>query len=206
MRSKVAGIVLIVGSLYYIICEAISAAFFKASLTNTYLFHTISELGIPNGNSPLFCLMNSAFILIGITLIFGYFYKFKGNIVKNRIICSIFTLITAFGVIIVGLIHGGNPLTSGYHTLGAVMAILGGNILLVLISKSMVDFNNYQKITLTLGIFGLIAFWILFFNVESIYMPIFERLSVYTLIIWSFLTGISLIKCEGNLFFTKNQV
>ena len=110
------------------------------------------------------------------------------------------------GVIIVGLIHGGNPLTSGYHTLGAVMAILGGNILLVLISKSMNNFDNFQKITLTLGIFGLIAFWILFFNVESVYMPIFERLSVYTLIIWSFLTGVYLIKCEGNLFFTKNQV
>ena len=206
MRSKVAGIVLIVGSLYYIVAEAISATFFKASLINTYLFHAISELGIPNGNSPLFWLMNSAFVFIGITLIFGYFYKFKDAIVKNKIICSIFILITSLGVIIVGLIHGGNPLTSGYHTLGAVMAILGGNILLVLISKSMNNFDNFQKITLTLGIFGLIAFWILFFNVESVYMPIFERLSVYTLIIWSFLTGVYLIKCEGNLFFTKNQV
>ena len=206
MRSKVAGIVLIVGSLYYIVAEAISATFFKASLTNTYLFHTISELGIPNGNSPLFWLMNSAFIFIGLTLIFSYFYKFKDNAVKNKIFCSVFALITAFGVIVVGLIHGGNPLTSGYHTLGAVMAILGGNILLVLISKSMNNFDNYQKITLVLGILGLIAFWILFFNVESVYMPIFERLSVYTLIIWSFLTGVYLCNDEGNLFFTKNQV
>lgn len=196
MRSKVAGIVLILGSIYYMISEAISATFFNASLTNTYLFHTISELGIPNGNSPLFWLMNSAFILIGLALIFGYFYKFKGFIIKNKIICSIFALITAFGVIIVGLIHGGNPLTSGYHTLGAIMAILGGNILLVLVSKSMDNFDNYQKITLILGIFGLIAFWILFFNVESIYMPIFERLSVYTLIIWSFLTGVNLFKSK----------
>ncbi|WP_298502780.1 DUF998 domain-containing protein [uncultured Methanobrevibacter sp.] len=193
MKRKVAGAVLIVGSIYYIIAEAISATFFKSSLSNTYIFHTISELGIPNGNSPLFWLMNSAFILIGIALIFGYFYKFKDCIVKNKIICSIFALITAFGVIIVGLIHGGNPLTSGYHTLGAVMAILGGNILLVLISKSMEDFGRYQKITLILGIFGLIVFWVMFFNMESIYMPVFERLSVYTLIVWSSLTGIHLL-------------
>ena len=54
MRSKVAGIVFIVGSVYYILAEAISAAFFNASLFNTYVFHAISELGIPNGNSPLF--------------------------------------------------------------------------------------------------------------------------------------------------------
>ncbi len=62
MKSKVAGIVFIVGSLYYIIAEAVSATFFKASIFETYIFHTISELGIPNPNSPLFWLMNSAYI------------------------------------------------------------------------------------------------------------------------------------------------
>ncbi|WP_459537387.1 DUF998 domain-containing protein [Methanobrevibacter sp.] len=194
MKSKVAGIALIIGSLYYLLAEVISAAFFKASISNTYIFHTISELGIPNGNSPLFWLMNSAFILIGLTLLLGNFYKLKDLIIKNKSIFYIFTLITAFGVIIVGLIHGGNPLTSGYHTLGAVMAILGGNILMVLISRFMGEFGNYQKATLLLGIIGLIAFWVMFFNIQSIYMPVFERLSVYTLIIWSFMTGIFLLK------------
>ena len=194
MKAKVAGIVFIIGSLYYLIAEAISATFFNASLVNTYLFNTISALGIPNSDSPLFWLMNSAFILIGLTLMFGNFYKFGDFIVKNKAVFYIFTLITALGVIIVGLIHGGNPLTSGYHTLGAVMAILGGNILLVLIARSMDEFESYQKITLALGIIGLIAFWIMFFNVESIYMPILERLSVYTLILWSFITGVFLVK------------
>ncbi|MEE0939642.1 DUF998 domain-containing protein [Methanobrevibacter sp.] len=194
MKSKVAGIVFIIGSLYYILAEAISATFFNSSIFNTYAFHTISELGIPNANSPLFWLMNSAFILIGLTLIFGNFYRFKDFIIKNKIIINIFTLITGFGVIIVGLIHGGNPLTSGYHTLGAVMAILGGNILLILISRSMDDFGAYQKISLILGVIGLIVFWVMFFNIQSVFMPVFERLSVYTLILWSFLTGIYLIK------------
>lgn len=193
MKPKVAGIVLLIGSLYYLIAEAISATFFNASLFNTYLFHTISELGIPNGNSPLFWLMNSAFILIGLALLFAVFYKFKDFIVKNNIIISIFTFITSIGVIVVGLIHGGNPLTLGYHAMGAVMAILGGNILLVLISRSMEDFGKYQKATLILGIIGLAAFWIMFFSMGSIYMPVYERLSVYPLIVWSFLTGIFLL-------------
>lgn len=190
MKAKVAGIVFLLGSLYYLIAEAISATFFNDSLINTYLFHTISELGIPNVNSPLSFLMNSAFILIGLTLLFGNFYKFKDFIIKNKVKFSIFTLITSCGVIIVGFIHGGNPLTSGYHTLGAVMAILGGNILLVLISKSMVEFKTYQKITLILGVIGIMVFWIMFFNMKSIYMPVFERLSVYTLILWCFITGL----------------
>jgi hypothetical membrane protein len=138
--------------------------------------------------------MNSAFILIGLALIFGSFYRFRDFIAKNKTIFYILALITGLGVIIVGLIHGGNPVTSGYHTLGAIMAILGGNLLLVVISKSMDEFSSYQKITLALGIVGLAAFWIMFFNVDSIYMPVFERFSVYTLIIWSFVTGLFLTK------------
>lgn len=194
MKRKVAGITFIIGSLYYIIAEAISATQFNASIINTYLFHTISELGIPNGNSPLSWLMNSAFILIGLVMLFGSFYKFKDFIVKNNIAYYIFTVITALGVIIVGLIHGGNPLTSGHHTLGAVMAILGGNILLVLVSRSMNEFSNYQKATLVLGVIGLLAFWIMFFSMGNVYMPTIERLSVYPLIVWSFLTGFYLIR------------
>ena len=194
MKAKVAGIVFIIGSLYYLIAEAISATYFNASLFNTYVFHTISELGIPNPNSPLFWLMNSAFILIGLTLIFSNFYKLKDFIVKNKSVFYIFTLITGLGVIIVGMIHGGNPLTSGYHTLGAVMAILGGNILLVVTSRSMGEFSAFQKVTLTLGIIGLVAFWIMFFSMDSSYMPVFERLSVYPLVIWSFLAGLFLLR------------
>lgn len=194
MKSKVAGIVFLVGCLYYLLAEAISATFFNASIFNTYIFHTISELGIPNGNSPLFWLMNSAFILVGLTLIFGSFYNFKDYIIKNKIVFYIFSLITGLGVIIVGLIHGGNPLTSGYHTLGAVMAILGGNIMLVLVSRSMDEFGRFQKATLLLGIIGLVAFWAMFFNMGNAYMPVLERLSVYTLIIWSFLTGVYLLR------------
>ena len=193
MKNKVAGIVFILGSLYYLIVEAISATFFYDSLINTYLFHTISELGIPCDNSPVYFLMNSAFIIIGLTLLFGNFYKFKDFIIKNKSVFFIFTLITSLGVIIVGFIHGGNPLTSGYHTCGAVMAILGGNILLVLISKSMNEFKIYQKITLILGLIGAVVFWIMFFNMENSYMPVFERFSVYTLILWSFITGLFLM-------------
>lgn len=194
MKAKVAGVVFVIGSLYYIIAEAISATFFNASIFSTYVFHTISELGIPNSNSPLFWLMNSAFILIGLTLIFSNFYKLKDFIARNRAIFYFLTLVTGLGVIIVGLIHGGNPITSGYHTLGAVMAILGGNVLLVVVSRSMNQFSDYQKITLILGVIGLAAFWIMFFNVESVFMPVFERLSVYPLIVWSFLTGLFLAK------------
>ena len=194
MKCKITGIVFILGSLFYLLAEAVSAAFFKASLYNTYIFHAISELGIPNASSPLSYLMNLAFIAIGLTVLFGVFYKFKDYIVKNKVIVYILTLITSLGVIVVGLIHGGNPLTFSYHALGAVMAMLGGNVLLIVISLSMEKFERYQKFTMMLGIIGIISFWIMFFAMDNIYMPVFERLSVYTMIIWSFITGLFLIR------------
>ncbi len=191
MKNKVKYIFLL-GSLYYVIMEAISAFHFHDSFINTYTIHTISELGVP-GVSQFSFLMNSAFILIGLTLLFGTYFNFKSYIVKNNIIFHLLVMITSVGVIIVGLIHGGNPLTSGYHTLGAVMAIFGGNLLLLMISKSMADFGKYQKFTLFLGIIGLLSFWIMFFSMNYIYMPVLERISVYTLILWNFMTGIFLI-------------
>lgn len=189
MKNNNTSYVFIASSIFYILAEFICAIFFRDTLFNTYVYHTISELGIPNINSPLSILMNIAFILMGLALIFGNFYKFNEYITKNKALFYILTLITSIGVIIVGLIHGGNPLTSGYHTLGAVMAILGGNILLAVISKSTKDFGNYQKATLLLSLIGLVSFWIMFFNMHNIYMPVLERLSVYTLIVWCFLTG-----------------
>jgi hypothetical protein len=138
--------------------------------------------------------MNSAFVVIGLALIFANFYGFKEFIVKNRIIFYILTLATGIGVIVVALVHGGNPITFSYHASGAVMAMLGGNALLVIISKSMDEFSKYQRIALVLGVIGLVSFWIMFFNMEISCMAVFERLSVYTLIIWSFLTGIFLVK------------
>lgn len=194
MKSKIVGIVFLIGSLYYVIAEAISAFAFNDTLINTYLFHTISELGIPNANSPLAFLMNSAFILIGLAYIFGNFYKFKEFLVKNKVIFYILTLIAAIGVIIVALIHAGNPITAGYHSLGAIMAILGGNLMLLVVSRSMDKFGTYQKVTLILAIIGILAFLMMFFNMGSPYMPVFERISVYPLTIWSFITGVYILK------------
>ena len=198
MKSKVASYILIIASFYYIVAEAITAIYFNSTFLNAYLFHPISELGIPNANSPLHMLMNSAFILIGLALIFVNFSKLKDDIVKNQTIFYILTLITGMGVIIVGLIHGGNPAVASYHGLGATMAMVGGNILLIVTSKSMDEFKSYQKATLTLGIIGLVSFFVMLslFTNPSL-MPIFERLSVYPLILWSIMTGICMFKC-GN--------
>ncbi|KZX11039.1 hypothetical protein MBORA_16660 [Methanobrevibacter oralis] len=46
MTYKIARYGLILASFYYLVCEIVSAAFTSTSLFNTYIFHTIIELGI----------------------------------------------------------------------------------------------------------------------------------------------------------------
>lgn len=194
MKTKVISCTLIIASLYYMVAEFISAIYFNFSLYQTYFLHTISELGIPD-ISQFSWLMNSGFVVIGLALSFSNFYKFNEFIVKNKVIFYILTLITSVGVIIVAIIHGGNPVVATYHGMGATMAIVGGNLLLVVISKSMPQFETYQKVTLILGSLGLFSFAVMIiFYTNPLLMPIFERISVYTMIFWCFLTGITLAK------------
>ena len=198
MKSKVAGIIFIFSSIYYMGVEFISASFTNISLFNTYCFHTISELGIPNHFSSFYYLMNSGFIVVGLGLLFGVFLKFKDLIVKNKLIFYVLSFVTSIGVIIVAMIHGGNPLTLSYHMLGAIMAIVGGNLLLIVVSRSMSEFGFYQKMSLILGIIGEFSFLLLLVFNSRDFFPVFERLSVYTLIFWSFFTGIYLLR--NNLY------
>ena len=134
MKLKNIGIVYLIAGLYYMIAETICIFSVNDTLFNMYVFHTISDLGIPNGNCPFFFLMD-----------FANFYKFKDFIIKYKPFFYIFTVIASIGVIMVGFIPWGNPLTNGYHNLGAIMAILGGNLMLLTVSRSMDKFEIYQK-------------------------------------------------------------
>ena len=71
MKLKNIGIVYLIAGLYYMIAETICIFSVNDTLFNMYVFHTISDLGIPNGNCPFFFLMDSAFILIGLALVFA---------------------------------------------------------------------------------------------------------------------------------------
>ena len=200
MKTKVSGLVLILGSLYYLIAEAISAAFYNDSLINVYLNYTISELGRPIANSPLFWLMDSAFFIMGLMLLFVNFYKFKDFIIKNKIPFYLFTIIASIGVILVSLVPWGNPETNIIHMVAAIMAVVGGNCLLVVVSKSMAHFDFYQKFTLILGVIGLICSIIMFITVQNFYGPILERIGVYTMIIWFLITGFLLLSDRSEIF------
>ena len=204
MKDKFTSISFILVGIYYLIIEFIAVLKTNVPFIEAYSIHTISELGVPIGDiyngvassySPLFFFMNLAFVLLGIFLFVGYNLSLKKYITKNKLISHLLNILTCIGVIFVGIFHAYNPLFDSYHILGAVLSILCGNIFLIFISKFSNFNEDYKKISKYLGITGLIAaFIMLIFKliIMNNYHPVFERISVYTLIIWLIITGIYL--------------
>ena len=193
-NTKYGSYAFIIASIYFILSEFIAALSTGLPLFEVYTQNTISALGVPGYISPIDWLMNSGFIVLGVLLIIGFHMGLSSRIKKWKAIEYALTFVTALGLFIIAAIHAGNPI----HQIGALMAIVGGGVLLMTAAFALDTSKSYKIASFSLG---LIA--ILFLIVMIIFMgnpdleiieAIPERISVYALILWSFLTGVYLIK------------
>ena len=184
----------IIAGIYFLLAELASAVSTGLPLFEVYTQNTISALGVPGHISPIDWLMNSGFIVLGVLLIIGFHMGLSSRIKKWKAIEYALTFVTALGLFIIAAIHAGNPI----HQIGALMAIVGGGVLLMTAAFALDTSKSYKIASFSLG---LIA--ILFLVVMIIFMgnpdleiieAVPERISVYALILWSFLTGVYLIK------------
>jgi hypothetical membrane protein len=193
-NTKYGSYAFIIAGIYFLLAELASAVSTGLPLFEVYTQNTISALGVPGYISPIDGLMNSGFIVLGVLLIIGSHMGLSSRIKKWKAIEYALTFVTALGLFIIAAIHAGNPI----HQIGALMAIVGGGVLLMTAAFALDTSKSYKIASFSLG---LIA--ILFLVVMIIFMgnpdleiieAIPERISVYTLILWSFLTGVYLIK------------
>ena len=192
--TKYGSYAFIIAGIYFLLAELASAVYTGLPLFEVYTQNTISALGVPGYISPIDWLMNSGFIVLGVLLIIGFHMGLSSRIKKWKAIEYALTFVTALGLFIIAAIHAGNPI----HQIGALMAIVGGGVLLMTAAFALDTSKSYKIASFSLG---LIA--ILFLVVMIIFMgnpdleiieAVPERISVYALILWSFLTGVYLIK------------
>ena len=192
--TKYGSYAFIIAGIYFLLAEFVSAVSTGLPLFEVYTQNTISALGVPGYISPIDWLMNSGFIVLGVLLIIGFHMGLSSRIKKWKAIEYALTFVTALGLFIIAAIHAGNPI----HQIGALMAIVGGGVLLMTAAFALDTSKSYKIASFSLG---LIA--ILFLVVMIIFMgnpdleiieAVPERISVYALILWSFLTGVYLIK------------
>ena len=190
--TKYGSYAFIIAGIYFLLAEFVSAVSTGLPLFEVYTQNTISALGVPGYISPIDWLMNSGFIVLGVLLIIGFHMGLSSRIKKWKILEYALTFVTALGLFIIAAIHAGNPI----HQIGALMAIVGGGVLLMTAAFALDTSKSYKIASFSLGLIAIVFLIVMIIFMGNpdleIIEAIPERISVYALILWSFLTGIYL--------------
>ena len=193
-NTKYGSYAFVIAGIYFLLAELASAVSTGLPLFEVYTQNTISALGVPGYISPIDGLMNSGFIVLGVLLIIGFHMGLSSRIKKWKAIEYALTFVTALGLFIIAAIHAGNPI----HQIGALMAIVGGGVLLMTAAFALDTSKSYKIASFSLGLIAIVFLIVMIIFIGNPDLEIIEavpeRISVYALILWSFLTGVYLIK------------
>lgn len=193
-NTKYGSYAFIIAGIYFLLAEFVSAVSTELPLFEVYTQNTISALGVPGYISPIDWLMNSGFVVLGVLLIIGFHMGLSSRIKKWKAIEYALTFVTALGLFIIAAIHAGNPI----HQIGALMAIVGGGVLLMTAAFALDTSKSYKIASFSLGLIAILFLVVMIIFMGNPQLEIIEaipeRISVYALILWSFLTGIYLLK------------
>lgn len=192
--TKYGSYAFIIAGIYFLLAELASAVSTGLPLFEVYTQNTISALGVPGYISPIDWLMNSGFIVLGVLLIIGFHMGLSSRIKKWKAIEYALTFVTALGLFIIAAIHAGNPI----HQIGALMAIVGGGVLLMTAAFALDTSKSYKIASFSLGLIAILFLIVMIIFMGNPRLEIIEavpeRISVYALILWSILTGFYLLK------------
>lgn len=186
----------------YLALEAIAAASFSPGYS--YARNYISDLGVPSGTllrgqvveSSRAYLMHAAFYLQG-GLFFAGALLLTGIPDNRRARIFLGTVgANAVGNVVIGTMHSGKV-----HVAGAALAIVGGNAAILLGSAVIgllaerLWYRRISKSIAALGLFCLVMLMVNSATARTNLLPdgIWERGSVYPIIVWQLLTGVWLL-------------
>jgi hypothetical protein len=195
----------------YLVLEAVAAAHFRPHYSYA---DYISDLGVTRAGmlhgrmaeSPLAHLMNTAFYVQGTFFLLGAILVVYAVRPRRAGLFIAFAALNAVGNILVGTVHTGPTAEVGgtpwLHGAGAVGAIVGGNLAILAwtaLARKAGAAQWYRATSLGLAAVGLLSFTM--FVIGSVtaaghLLPdgVWERGSVYSIIVWQMLTGGYLIR------------
>ena len=180
----------LVGGVTYLAAEAI-AALGWTDRPYSYARNNISDLGIPD-ISPWHPVMNTGFVVDGTLFVLaglGLSMLFEG---RTRWIVAGTSVVHGVGSVVVGLAHASVDGASTPHAVGAGMAIIGGNLVLLAAGRygGRVGAPRwYTAGSAVAGVAGLAGFVLFLADTGILGGGAFERISVYTIIGWEIVTG-----------------
>lgn len=197
------------GSAIYLAAEGIAASAWQDP-TYSYAYNWISDLGSASAgtfqgrelNSPLSAVMNAGFIIQGLLFGLGALLLSRTLTGRTRTFTVITAVVTTIGYILVGTFQGSLSAqldgTLPLHFTGATLAILGGNILALVLGLHWRKDSATRVIGITsvvVGVIGLVAVVLLFATFGAgLPSGAIERGSVYSIVIWQVAVAIWLLR------------
>lgn len=208
----ITGGLLVVSASWYLVCEAVAASGFPGY---SYAHNYISDLGVPTAgvldgrelNSHLPAVMNAGFIGEGLLVLLASITLTSialTSATRTRwsTVAAISLLsIHAGGIVLAGLVpgspeHAANGLMV-YHVIGAVCAIVAGNLAAVVLGGFAWRAVLPRRVAVggvALGVIGLISATCLQLQVGLLPDGVWERGAVYTIILWHLVLGATLVR------------
>ena len=203
MRRRAAGAVLAGGAAIFFLAEFIAAAAWTDP-PYSYTYHYISDLGVHGPlealgqymYSPLAWVMNTGFFLFGVSVFAGVALLDGLRTWRRWVLLVLATLVGAGGVLLAFFPGDGEADRLGkvdYHGLGAMAAIVGGNVLIILLGR----LHRQLGAIVMLGAFGLVstvAFLAVAGSGANVLVGLAERCAVYPVLIGLICAGVSVGK------------
>ncbi len=208
MQRRAAGAALAAGAVIFFLAEFIAAAAWTDP-PYSYTYHYISDLGVHGPlealgqymYSPLAWVMNTGFFLFGITVFVGVAMLNGLRSWRRWVVLTLATLVGVGGVVL-AFFHGDGEAdrqgTVDYHSLGALAAIVGGNVLVILLGRLHRHLGVARKpgkAMVMLGAFGLVsmvAFLAVAGSGANVLVGLVERCAVYPVLIGLICAGVSI--------------
>jgi hypothetical membrane protein len=190
----------LVAGVAYPSLEAIAA---RAVPGYRYANDYISDLGRPD--SPLSHLMNTAFVVQGVSFFVGAVLLMRAARVRAVFPC--FAAANCIGNVVVASVPSGAAGTALAHVAGAVLAIVGGNAAIVAgtpLVRAAGAPKGYTAVSVAIAAVGLVSFVLLAVastTSSTVVLPgaVLERTSVYTIIAWQVLSALALLVARRRL-------
>ena len=188
LGARTAAAVWLAGAAVYVVSEAIAAARFPGY---SYIADYISDLGVS-------AVMNIGFKLHGSLFFVGAVIMWRSFPTVGWVGWS-FVLVAAanaIGNVLVGTFRSGVPA----HVVGAGMAIVGGNVAVIIAGLGSRRFGasrTYRGVSIVLGVVGIVCLLTLIIDGANgprmFAVGVVERGSVYSIIIWELMTAAAIL-------------
>jgi hypothetical membrane protein len=189
---RTAAVIWLLGAAVYVVCEAVAAA---GKPGYRYLTNYISDLGTS-------AVMNvGGFMLHGVLFAVGAVIAVRafpgaGLVAKAFVVAA---AANAVGNVLVGTFHSGMHGPVAPHLVGAGLAIIGGNVAVLLAGVAAHRTGmarNYSRASVALGVIGL-ACLVVLTTLPVGLVGLVERGAVYPIIAWEIMTGVAILRRPG---------